>query len=93
MIKPGGPDKPVRWEGHCYSRWDELMRCLIEATTHDAVRISCVLHSTGGQECFLELREDHIEEFQGAPEFRNTTGPFDSWRSSRTCGRKTKYLL
>jgi hypothetical protein len=65
-IKAGGPDKPVRWEGHCYNSWDELLCCLIEATDHDAVRISCVLPSTGGQECFLELRKEHIEEFQAA---------------------------
>lgn len=65
-IKAGGPDKPVRWEGHCYTAWDELMCCLIETTHHDAVRISCVLRSTWWKEFSLELREEHIEEFQAA---------------------------
>jgi hypothetical protein len=65
MIKSGGPDQSVRWEGHCYTRWDEPMCCLIEATQHDAVRISCVL-STYLKEFSLELREDQIGEFQVA---------------------------
>jgi hypothetical protein len=66
MIKSGGPANPVRWEGHCYSSWNELMRCLIEATQYDAVRISCALRSTCWKEFSLELRQDQIREFQTA---------------------------
>jgi hypothetical protein len=66
IIKAGVPDNPARWEGHCYSKWGELMRCLIEATQHGAVRISCVAPSTWWKEFFLELRRDQIGQFQAA---------------------------
>jgi hypothetical protein len=67
VINSGGPDNPARWEGHCYSRWGELLCCRIEATQHDAVRISCVAVRTGRwREWSFELREDQIGEFQAA---------------------------
>lgn len=66
ITKANELEESVRWEGHCYSRWDEPMSCLIEATQHDAVRISCVLPSTWCKEFSLELREDQIREFQAA---------------------------
>jgi hypothetical protein len=67
VIKINGPDEPVRWVGHCYSRWGGLLCCLIEAAQHEVVRISCVAARIGRRgEWSFELRENQIGEFQAA---------------------------
>lgn len=67
MIRSGGSDGTSHWRGRCYTQWDELSNCVIEAKKRDVLRIAWVaVVVPGARECSFEFRGEQIGVFQAA---------------------------